>query len=390
MVQKKINKLLYVSQKPALPIIDGGTQAIYSLLSQVVSFGEDIHYAPLSTLKHPYRHQLFEAWDQNMKITELEVEANNHVLGLLFNWNQSIPYNCKRYQSDKIEQTLIKLDESEHFNTVICDGFYALCALPESWFGVKKIVYRAHNVEHAIWLQKAHYSIGIKKLIFKRLASQMHKFECQLIRLCDEILCLSERDAQFIKNENPKVEVLVPPILPYEKEEAPYPLELSFIGNFEWEPNEDAIKHFIRYVFPKIKEDFPELTLHLAGKKSENFHAPSSGVIGHGFVEDSKLFIWSHGIFICPLRYGSGVNMKLLEAISVGQDMVISKQAAEGLPLGHGLTVAQDDQEFVRHVVCALKDKALRQKQREVAKSTLIGMNQSRSQNQSLKDLIYG
>jgi glycosyltransferase involved in cell wall biosynthesis len=52
----------------------------------------------------------------------------------------------------------------------------------------------------------------------------------------------------------------------------------------------------------------------------------------HGFVPDAKDFIATHGIFVGCLQSGSGVKMKIIEAMSVGAPIVFSSKSADGLP----------------------------------------------------------
>jgi glycosyltransferase involved in cell wall biosynthesis len=76
----------------------------------------------------------------------------------------------------------------------------------------------------------------------------------------------------------------------------------------------------------------------------------------HGFVESSLDFIQNNGIFIAPLLSGSGVKMKVLEAMSLGVPCVISSKAAEGLNLPPIIPICRNKKEFIEKLYLLLND----------------------------------
>ena len=50
-----------------------------------------------------------------------------------------------------------------------------------------------------------------------------------------------------------------------------------------------------------------------------------------GFVEDVRKPLAHCGVFVCPVRNGSGVRVKLLEAFAAGIPVVSTRVGAEGL-----------------------------------------------------------
>jgi len=86
-------------------------------------------------------------------------------------------------------------------------------------------------------------------------------------------------------------------------------------------------------IFPNLRKNNPQLEFHIAGKHAENHkHWQQPGVVVHGFVPDSSAFIAAHGIFVGCLQSGSGVKMKIIEAMSVGAPIVFSEKSTDGLP----------------------------------------------------------
>jgi glycosyltransferase involved in cell wall biosynthesis len=123
---------------------------------------------------------------------------------------------------------------------------------------------------------------------------------------------------------------------------------LCFIGAFDWEPNLEAIKWFISSVFPLIKQSFPTLEFHIAGRKCERIPKEliQEHIKIHGFVEDPLQFIAENGLFVACLQSGSGIKMKVLEAMSIGAPCILSVKAAEGLSLNELIPIHHDAQTF--------------------------------------------
>jgi glycosyltransferase involved in cell wall biosynthesis len=126
------------------------------------------------------------------------------------------------------------------------------------------------------------------------------------------------------------------------------PGTMLFLGSFRHTPNQVALEWFARFVLPLIVEKLPHARLLVAGSDPPARHTlsdPANAVELLGFVEDIQPLFSSCSVFVCPIRSGSGVRVKLLEAFATGIPVVSTTIGAEGL--------ARVDGEF-----CALADDA--------------------------------
>jgi glycosyltransferase involved in cell wall biosynthesis len=75
-------------------------------------------------------------------------------------------------------------------------------------------------------------------------------------------------------------------------------------------------------------------------------------VIVKGFVEDISEVLLEADIFIAPVRFGSGVNVKVLEAMSYGVPVITTPKGAEGIEArdGEHFMVAKNEEEFASAV----------------------------------------
>ncbi len=100
---------------------------------------------------------------------------------------------------------------------------------------------------------------------------------------------------------------------------------------------------FTRDVMPHILRLVPQAKLVVAGSDPPPRHAfggPESSIELLGFVPDIQPLLSSCALFVCPIRNGSGVRVKLLEAFASGIPVVSTTVGAEGL--------ARQDGEFMR------------------------------------------
>jgi glycosyltransferase involved in cell wall biosynthesis len=134
---------------------------------------------------------------------------------------------------------------------------------------------------------------------------------------------------------------------------------MCFLGAFDWEPNMEAIKWFIDEIFPILLKDNPTLEFHIAGRKSTDIPTEylRKNVIIHGFVEDPLEFIAKNGLFVAGLQSGSGIKMKILEAMSIGAPCVLTTKAAEGLSIESIIPVHKNKESFISDIQALLKNK---------------------------------
>jgi len=112
------------------------------------------------------------------------------------------------------------------------------------------------------------------------------------------------------------------------------PDTMLFLGSFRHAPNVVALDWFVNEVLPRIVARRPEARLVVVGADAPPRHpyadrAPAIEI--RGFVEDIREPLARYAVFVCPVRSGSGVRVKLLEAFSSGIPVVSTRLGAEGL-----------------------------------------------------------
>ena len=127
-----------------------------------------------------------------------------------------------------------------------------------------------------------------------------------------------------------------------------------FVGALWYGPNREGIEHFLRCIWPRVRERETEAQLILAGAAPESDRrrwGRVAGVSAPGFVADLGEAYGAAAFCVAPIYSGGGSNIKVLEAYAYGRACVTTPFCHEGLKdgfVGSGdLVVASSDEEFV-------------------------------------------
>lgn len=335
------------------------------LLIDILSLDEieTVNYHALATHKHPFESSAFLRHPK-LKVSGHQIDTRIKPLAALIALIKQESYNLRRFYDHKVLGTLQKELSIQAYDVVIFESlFAAVYAVPLSKFSKAKFIYRAHNIEYRIWKDLANNTKNIlKKWYLQQLAYTLKWAERSIwsedLGKLDLILAISHEDLQQIEAETLTTCKYLPTSIEISSMKSNLaPLKLCFLGAFNWNPNIEAVEWFLNKVFPQLKEEYPALEFHIAGKGSEAFKDwQIPGVQIHGFVPDARAFIAEHGIFVGCLQSGSGVKMKILEAMSVGAPIVLSPKSADGLPLVDPSLIFEKLDDFKNDIIALLSN----------------------------------
>ena len=173
-------------------------------------------------------------------------------------------------------------------------------------------------------------------------ANAVRQIELGALHDSNVVFAVSEEEKEFIGEVAHGVPTFVLPhwIEPVRKPAGFHDRrDLLFFGGFlagAGSPNEDALLHLVNDVLPILWERDPELRLHVVGADPtpavEALQTERINVVG--YVEDPAEWLARTRIHVSPMRFGSGIKIKLLDTIAAGLPFVTTSVGAEGLPLG--------------------------------------------------------
>jgi len=323
------------------PPNDGGAIATLNMIKGFAEMSDELTVLTMQTHKHffsiadlPNELTIKTSWHQigvNTKLNPLKA-----IFILLFS---KMPYNAQRFESKKYKNKLIQILSNQTFDIIQLEGLYLnsyIASIREHSSAL--ISYRAHNVEHEIWERLALKEPSkIKRYYFNLLASRIKEMELKITEKIDILIPISAKDADFFKIKKPNFCKVSPTGMVATKFKLTQPSELNtiyFIGSLDWMPNQEGLLWFIQNVWISLYSKYPQWKFIIAGrqapvsfvKKLEQFP-----IVFAGEVDDSTEFIDKYQLMVVPLFSGSGMRIKIVEAMARGKCILTTTKGAEGI-----------------------------------------------------------
>ena len=170
----------------------------------------------------------------------------------------------------------------------------------------------------------------------------MRRIEARIVRRAAHVMFASERDRLLIMGAATTPEASIVPNgvdLAFWRRTA---LTLGrdrivFTGAMHYPPNVDAALVLANQVLPLVRRRLPEVSLDIVGRDPAPALlaiADRPGVRVTGYVPDVRPYLDGASVFAAPLRFGAGIQNKLLEALAMEVPVVASTLAIDGLRVG--------------------------------------------------------
>lgn len=328
----------------------------------------------MNTPKHFVSLRLFpEDIQEIAEFYAVEVNTDVKVADVLANliFSKS-SYHVQRFTSRRFRDELVKLLKRRSFDIVQIEGLFLATYVDAIRAESNALVsYRAHNVEHEIWLRRAkNESNPIKKYLFTETAYRIHQFEERTMQAqpFDALVPITGRDAGALKQLGSTMPAQVCGAglslgnLYEGKVEMEYPT-VCYIGAMDWLPNQEGIDWFLKEVWPGLHDRRPDLTFYLAGRNMPEryFQLTTPGLKVLGEVESAGEFLRSKGVLVVPLLSGSGMRVKIIEGMAYGKPIVATTLAAEGTGVldGEHIMLADEPDSFADRILTLVEQRNL-------------------------------
>ena len=244
-----------------------------------------------------------------------------------------------------------------------------LQALPQAEPALRRgvpVVLRAQNVESDLWAATAALTPGWKGRLLAREARRLARWEGEAVRRVAATLPLSEEDATRLRQlaGGGRVRVVRAPFPELPPGPSPLPGDppVVLLASRGWLPNEDSVRWFLDEVWPAVRAGVPGAVLHVFGGVSGQ--SAGEDAVHHPPPADSAEAFAPGSVLAVPLRIGSGVRMKVLEAWARGVPVVGTSAAVSGLRVedGREALVADAPAAFARAVARLRSEAGLAQR----------------------------
>lgn len=221
-------------------------------------------------------------------------------------------------------------------------------------------IYDAHNDEAKLQSRIARQALRDRDLlraVYSTMQTRkLRRYEAAVIRRAIATIAVSQSDAEALRDLAPERPVLIVPIgvdTTYFVPDSASPnpetsFDLLFTGTMNYRANADAAEWFIRTVWPCIRAVLPTARLGIVGRgPSPSLRARDGrdGITVTGAVDDDRPYMAGSRVYVLPIRFGAGVRVKLLNAMSMGCAVVATPAACEGVSVVAGKHIVIADAE---------------------------------------------
>ncbi|WP_316746780.1 glycosyltransferase [Pedobacter gandavensis] len=225
---------------------------------------------------------------------------------------------------------------------------------------------------------------SFQSAFLNRVYKRNKSFELSALEKFDMVCTLSEVDKIILEKDLKKARLVSSPV-PIKALSAgmdySFDNKLVFLGGEDHFPNKEGLDWFLRNCWSGLKSNYPKLELLVVGKwhqaSIDEYAAQLGAVKFPGYVEDLSSVL-ANSIFIVPIRIGSGIRMKIIEAVNMGIPFVSTEVGVEGLCFQNGkdCLIGNTAQEFCSSVAKLIESHDLGSR---LSKNALNTLNEENS-----------
>ena len=285
-----------------------------------------------------------------------------------------VPWLVARFWSPRFAARLAARLRERRFDVVHLESPFLLPYLPVVRAATRApVALRAQNVELHIWEQlAAAEERPLRRAALARLAASLAAWEPAAVDRCDALVPISPEDEadfralgvtrpSFVLPCGVELEALPPADAAAEDAD---PFAAYFLGSMLYRPNRQAAEWIVDRLWPLLAAREPRLRLTVAGSALPAELArrlEAAGIAAVADVPDSRAFAAPFAIAVAPLFAGSGMRVKLLEAMALAKAVVATPLGARGIAArdGEELLLAEDADAFADAVVRCARDRDL-------------------------------
>lgn len=209
----------------------------------------------------------------------------------------------------------------------------------------------------------------LEKILFTIEAKRLARYESKMFNIFDALTIITQADRELLQSPR-KNEVYIIPngvaetyfTYPQPKEK---PFDVLFSGAMSYAPNIDAAEYLIKEIMPLVWEKKPTVKIVIAGGGSPSWleKLANERIIMPGWVEDMKEYYSQTKLFIAPMRIGTGLQNKLLEAMAMNVPCITSSLANQALRAEdkEEILIANNAREYADYIIKMLDNKELSQ-----------------------------
>jgi polysaccharide biosynthesis protein PslH len=360
-------RILEITQNVPYPPTDGGRIGIYRVADGLSRLGHSIEFV----CPRPTGEQIPLELSQQFHVHSIEAQLETTLAGMACNLASGTPYTYAKHHIRGFGRLTLDAARDLRPDLIHTDflhmATYGLAAAHQQQVPV---ILRAHNVDSSLMARFGDNSRGPRRWYAALQTARLLAYERRYLPQFRRVVAVTRSDADRLEaiagvpvTDIPAgvdTEYFVPTYDP------PDGNSIVSVALMSWAPNIASTLWFLEEVLPLIRDRIPSARLTVVGKNPppavRRYHDGASVEVT-GFVDDIRPIVGSHAVFVVPTRVGSGIRIKILEAMAMGKAIVstsVGCEGIEGISNGRNILLANDPTEFACEVVRLMTDGELR------------------------------
>ncbi|MEZ5022955.1 MAG: glycosyltransferase family 4 protein [Chitinophagales bacterium] len=345
-------KILFLSPQLPYPPFSGGVIKSWKLV-EFLSAKYELHVAYFLKNEDADYEEEFLGKVALAGYYSEKIDVPRSAINLIKSNLKGMPLNLYRNLSKKFAAKTAEI--AHQCDVIFVDHYEVFQYVPSNFKG--RVVLHQHNCEYLMWDRFAKVEKNlVKRIALKNQAWWIKNYERSICNQSDVVLAapndieelklIGGTDTNYLETYHLGDEKLLSaPELEFEKAEE----ALLFVGTLTWEANVDGLIWFLQEGWAKLKENHPNLKFYIVGKNPdprivELATAAGKDIMLTGFVEDLEPYFQKCQVFVSPLRFGSGIKVKVMNAMYRGIPTVTTPVGAEGMAVINKTHLMIEDQ----------------------------------------------
>ena len=212
--------------------------------------------------------------------------------------------------------------------------------------------------------RRADIASFVTRPIFNMEYRRLKRYEAAIFDDFDVKTIISEPDRDLIPHPK-KDDILIIPngvdhsyFTPQQQEKK---YDIVFTGNMSYPPNVNAVDYLANEILPLVWKQLPNIKMYIAGATPDPKvkKVASERIIVSGWLDDIRNAYAQSRVFIAPMRIGTGLQNKLLEAMSMGLPAITTPlaNASLGAKPNEEILIGNNAEEMAQHIITLLTNK---------------------------------
>lgn len=321
--------VLVISPTPTHPQDAGNRARIFSLLTALKTSGHSVHFAFI-TSEPGDETAMIEAWD-NYDSIPYQRPADRWLKQQYDQWMRKLgrsdvmPYRVDDWYPEGLNSQLKKIAARVQPDVVLVEYVFLSMAFTCCGPEVMKIL-DTHDIfgdRHKLYSAHGHQPVFFYTT---------KKEEKKALDRADLVLAIQNEEAAYFKQLTQRKVITVGHMVQTSasvEQFKEHPNRLLFVGSAN-HVNMDGLNWFVETTFPRLRKAFPEIEMDVVGQSATKL-SPQAGLNLLGPVAALAPHYQKAAVVINPLRFGTGLKIKTIEALAFGKPLVTTSIGAAGL-----------------------------------------------------------